>query len=246
MTDIISKSLRSLFEPRIFKFIFVPFFVSLLLLVLGVWLSFDFWLGFVRHGWSFVEPYTVAWTPQFLRDFLAFTGPLMHLFFFLFLVGLFFPLMMIFNLGITSFLASTAMVKTIAAKDYPELVIQGSGRTAASLWNLVWASVVYVVLWLITFPLWLVPLMQLILPVVLTAGYNRKICTFDALTEFANDDEFKKLMHTTKKRGFLTGVLTAFINYIPFAFLISPVLTMIAFSHLALSELSLERQAKIK
>lgn len=246
MTEIISRSIKSLFEPIIFKFIFVPFFVSLVALFLGVWLTFDFWLAFVKQGWSFVEPYSTAWTPQFLQDFFAFLGPFFHFLFFISLLGLFFPLMIVINLGVTSFLASTKMVKTIAAKDYSHLTIEGHGRTVASLWNLIWASVLYIFLWVITLPLWLIPGAQLILPILLTAGYNRRICTFDALTEFADDDEFKKLMQLTKKRGYLVGLLTAFINYIPFAFLISPVLTMIAFSHLALSELSLERNQKIK
>lgn len=246
MTDIITKSFRSLFEPKIFKFIFVPFLVSLIALFLGVWLTFDFWLAFIRHGWSFVEPYSTAWIPQLLQNFLAFLGPFFHFLFFVSLIGLFFPLMIVINLGVTSFLASTKMVKTIAEKDYPQLVIKGYGRTAGSLWNLLWASFLYIFLWVITLPLWLVPGAQVLLPIMLTAGYNRRICTFDALTEFANDEEFNKLMHATKKRGFLTGIMTALINYIPFAFLISPVLTMIAFSHLALSELSLERQQKIK
>lgn len=171
---------------------------------------------------------------------------LFYFLFFISLLSLFFPLMIVINLGVTSFLASTKMVKTIAAKDYSHLTIEGHGRTVASLWNLIWASVLYIFLWVITLPLWLIPGAQLILPILLTAGYNRRICTFDALTEFADDDEFKKLMQLTKKRGYLVGLLTAFINYIPFAFLISPVLTMIAFSHLALSELSLERNQKIK
>lgn len=248
MTELISKTFQSLFEPKIFKYIFLPFLVSIVALLLFVWLSFDFWLAFIKYGWAYFQPLSdgfARYIPNWLSQFIIFLGPIFHFIFFLALVGLFFPLMVIISLGVTSFLASTSMVKVIASKDYPELTLQGHSRVGLGLWNLAKASFLYLFFWVVTLPLWLIPMMQLVLPLVLTAEFNRRVCTFDALTEHANNEEFEKIRRSPRKKGFMVGLLTASINYIPFAFMISPVLTMIAFCHLALTQLSLERKAKI-
>ena len=147
------------------------------------------------------------------------------------------------NLATTSLLGSTYLVHFIARRDYKDLQLMGRPRFAEGLTNTLTSSVLFLFFWLITLPLWLIPGLALILPVMLTAWLNRRIGSFDALTDFATDEELKIQLEMNTTRGFFLGLVTALLNYVPLAFLIAPVLTMVAFIHLNLTSLRLARRS---
>ncbi len=161
------------------------------------------------------------------------------LFFILFVFS--FPIIIMLNLALVSILASNYLVQFIARREYPDLIVRGRPRFARGFKNTLVSSALFLIFWIATVPLWLVPGVALVLPVMLTAWFNRRVCAFDALTEFTTDDELNALLQMNSGQGFVLGLFTALLNYVPMAFLISPVLTMVAFIHLNLTSLQSAR-----
>lgn len=245
LRKILSQTFASLFYPQVLLFLFLPFLISIIIVGLLLVLTWGFWTGLLSEGLMFANPFWQTFLsslPFILVHLFQALAPLLPILFFIALFALAFPLIVVLNLGITSFLASTYLVHFIAAKDFPELQKKGQGRWALGLWKTIRSSLFYLIFWVLTFPLWLIPLVQLILPIVLTAWLNRQICSFDALTDFADDNELKTLLQKTASQGYVLGLITAGFNYIPFALFFSPVLTMVAYIYLELENLKLHRQ----
>ena len=179
--------------------------------------------------------------PEFFHSTLNFLSAAAPWILFIFLLALSFPIVIVLNLVIVSALASTYLVKFIARKDYPGVAIRGHSRFWEGVWNSISSSFLFLLLWLVTIPFWLVPGAALILPILLTAWLNQRICSFDALSDFASDEEMRGLRGQRIDSDFVLAALTAFLNYIPFAFFIAPVMTMTAFIHLSLSRLQAAR-----
>ncbi len=71
---------------------------------------------------------------------------------------------------------------------------------------------------------------------------DRQICTFDALTEFATDEEFSEIRQSTSGRAYALGLVTASLNYFLLALFFAPVLTMVAIIYMALGNLQIRRE----
>ncbi len=244
LSSVLGSSLKSLLYPQVVLLMFIPFLVSIALVGFGLWLSWGFWMNFFVSGTLALQTYWV-WllenTPEsfhFLFRVLSSVAPWI-LFFALFALS--FPIVIMLNLMMVSFLASTYLVKLIARREYPDLDPKGHPRFLKGFANTFASSVLFLFFWVITLPLWLIPGLALILPLLLTAWFNRRICTFDALTDFATDSELKYHQDLNSTSGFVLGLMTAGLNYLPLGFLVAPILTMLAFIHLNLSSLRLAR-----
>ncbi len=244
LQKILGQMLQSLFYPQIALLLFLPILISIITVSLFIGLTWSFWSGLFQSGLLYLTPFwqtLLSSLPLFLVQLLQGLAPFLPVLFFIMLFALAFPLIVVLNLLITSVLASNYLVNFIARKDFPDLQKKGQGRWALELWNSISASFLFLLAWIVTFPLWLIPLAQLILPVLLTAWLNRKICSFDTLTEFADDHELKTLPQRTAGRGYVLGLITAGFNYFPLAIFFSPVLTMVAFIYMNLGNLRVHR-----
>lgn len=247
LSSVLKKSFITLFQPRVFVLFFLPFFFSLGLLIFGLWMSWEFWLGWATQGLKILDPawpYVMQFIPAIIWPYLQAMTPILHLLFFVLLVGVSLPLVVVVNLILISILTSSYLVQTIAKSFYPELEKKGESGGLAGVWNTLSSSFLYLVAWFVLLPFWIVPGVQVLLPILLTAWLNRRICTFDALVEYATKDELHLLKEKTAGTGYILGLVTSGLNYIPLALLISPVVTMVAFIHLQLEALQLDRRQK--
>ncbi len=249
LAPLLGSMFGSLLYPQVVLLIFLPFMASIILVGLGLWLSWDFWSSYFYNGASMLQPYwqsVMQSSPSFLQSlfsFLSFMAPWV-LFFILFALS--YPVVIALNLLIVSLLASTYLVRFIARRDYKDLALHGRARLAEGLWNTFSSALLFLFLWIVTLPLWIIPGAAFILPLTLTAWFNRRVCTFDALTDFASDIEIRQQKKLTSQQGYYLGLITAGLNYIPLAFLISPVLTMVGFIHLNLTSLQNQRHSQDK
>lgn len=241
---VLSGIFKSLLYPEIVLTMFLPFFVSLVLVIMGLWFSRDFWMSYVASGPLAFQPYWM-WlferSPGWLHPVLNFLSAVAPWVLFLILLALCYPLVIVMNLIFVSILVSAYLVKLIARRDFKDLEFKGRSRLAEGLANTLTSSALFLFFWLLTLPLWLIPGAGLVLPFLLTAWLNRRICTFDALTDLATDEEMKSIPLETSTSGYVLGLVTTAMNYIPFAFFISPVLTMVGFAHLNLQALQSKR-----
>lgn len=236
-------SFLDLFRPRILMLMFVPPVASILFWAL---MGYIFWgpiLGFAAFfGEKFlfiqsIPPWMIDWfsiTPDSVVTALA--GILAIL--------LIVPLAIITSLVMTSLLVMPVVISHVS-KSFPGLEKRGSGVFRASVKNLVKSSIIYVILWVITLPLWMIPGVGFAVPIILNGYLNYRIFSYDALGEHASLDEIQALMKTKRVDFFLMGILVSAPMIVIFLYLILPVYGALAFTRLALTELQSLRQKEL-
>ncbi|MBC7464467.1 MAG: EI24 domain-containing protein [Bdellovibrio sp.] len=234
------QTLKSIFYPEIILLLFLPLAISAVVVALLFLLMAGSLTSIYQAG---LQTLTSGSAHSWFGSYFDWLAPAFPFIFILLLIAIAFPLIVVCNLFLTSILASSYLVKLIAKRDFPGLQPKGKARFVEGLLNSVVSVLIYLLAWIVTLPLWLIPGFQVALPVLLTAWLNRRICAFDALTDFASDAEFKQVYAETKNKSYLVGLITAGFNYVPLAFFISPVFTMVAFIYFHLAILQAKRSA---
>jgi uncharacterized protein involved in cysteine biosynthesis len=232
--DALARALRDLFSLRVLWVVVWPMLLALLLwLALGVtfWSSFSGWIaqGLDAIGiqaWiADLEPVWVAHGIQ----------ALLHLL-------LFIPLVYLTALVITALFAMPALIRMVAGRDYPELEREQGGGLIGSLWNAVVALLLFIALWIVTLPLWLIGV-GVIVPFVAAAWLNQRLFRYDALAEHASASEMATLFKSERAGWWGLGLLTGLVQFVPLLNLFGPVLAALAFIHYGLARLARQRSA---
>lgn len=124
---------------------------------------------------------------------------------------------------------------------YPQLRRHGSDRVMQSAWVSGVATMVYLAGWLLTLPLWLVPGFAFILPVGWLAWFNARTLSFDALTNYANNDELAAVRKRFRGSFFVLGAVGALMAHIPILGFFAASFTALMFAVAALEALSRQR-----
>lgn len=230
MFEALSLATRDFFRPRMLGLVLWPLLGSILLwLVLGIFL----WHPLVNGLQN------LASVPA-LRNLLG--EHVLHWFSeFSVLIALLLvmpPLVQVSALLITATIAMPVMLRDVSARDYAQLERRRGGGIAGSVWNALAATLIYLLLWLLTLPLWFFVVPALVLPVVLGGWYNDRLFRYDALAEHASGDEYALLQRRAGGQFFLIGCVGALIQLVPLLNLIAPVYSGLCFVHLGLAELA--------
>jgi hypothetical protein len=146
------------------------------------------------------------------------------------------PLIIITTLIITTIFVMPALIKLVANRNYPELKRENGGSLSGSIINAVLASGVFVLVWVITLPLWTIGV-GIIIPFVAAAFMNQQLFRYDALSEHASKQEIKIICATNRFSLWGLGLLTGFIQFVPLLNLLAPIFTALAFIHFGLGHL---------
>jgi len=227
--DAVARALRDLFSLRVLWVVVWPMLVAILLwLVLGVtfWSTFSGWLtqGLDAIGiqtWlAEIEPVWIANGIQLL----------LHLM-------LFVPAVMLTALVITALFGMPALIRVVAERDYPDLGRENGGGMIGSVWNAGIAIIVFIVLWVVTLPLWLIGV-GVIVPFVAAAWLNQRLFRYDAIAEHADADEMAALFKQERGGWWGLGMLTGLLQFVPLLNLLAPVVAALAFIHFGLARLA--------
>jgi CysZ protein len=230
MSDALAAALRDFFRPAMFGLVLWPLLGSLLLWGL---LGFLFWHDLVsglQHLAS-VPVLSRVLGDTVLHWFAAFSVTIA-----LFLV--FPPLVQATALLITSIIAMPRMVRHVAGERYPQLERRHGGSAVGSLWNGISATLIYLLLWLASLPLWLFLLPGTVVAVLLNGWLNDRMFRYDALAEHAGREEYAALKARARGRFFGLGLVAALIQMVPLLNLITPVYAGLSFVHFGLAELA--------
>jgi CysZ protein len=146
---------------------------------------------------------------------------------------------------LTAVLVLPLMLNHLAARDYPDLARQGKENFVAATWNSVWAAVLFVIGWVVTLPLWLIPGLGLFLPLFWMAWLNRRTFAYDSLAEHATEEEWRELRKRQAMPLLLLGFATAALTHVPFLGLLAPSLSALAYIHFCLESLRRLRQGAV-
>lgn len=219
---------RDLFQFRVLWIVIWPALAAALLwLVVGVvfWDTFSGWIagGLTAIG---IQPWLDGVEPRWIAHGIQ---AVLHLI-------LFVPLVFLTALVITALFAMPALISLVADRDYPALEREKGGNIAANLLNALLAIGIFMAIWMITLPLWLIGV-GVVVPFIAAAYLNQRMFRFDALAEHASPEEMKALFSQYQSSWWGLGLLTGFFQFIPLLNLFAPVLTALAFIHFGLARL---------
>jgi len=229
------RALRSLLTPGILWHLLWPTVLSVVFWIAVAWMSWDTVGAGVER--LFVEVGWLNWL-QMRWEASALAGAL---FVKVVLVLLLIPLIYGTALFIVAVFALPLMLERVAAKDYPELERRDGGTLAGSLSNALMAVAVFLVGWVVTLPLWLIPGMAIVLPVLLAGYLNYRGFSYDALSAHAGADEIDAVLVRERGGLYLAGIVAGLLAFIPVINLVAPAYAGLAFIHYCLETLRRER-----
>ena len=227
--EAISRAFRDMFQFQVLWIIIWPILAAgLLWLALGVvfWNTFSVWIasGLTAIGiqtWlEGVEPRWIAYGIQGIAHLILFV-----------------PLVFVTALVVTALFAMPALIRLVANRNYPHLKTEQGGGFAGSVLNALIAVGIFVAIWVVSIPLWLVGA-GVIIPFVATAYLNQRLFRYDALAEHASREEMGAIFSAQRPSLWGLGFLTGLMQFIPFLNLVAPVLAALAFIHFGLARLS--------
>jgi uncharacterized protein involved in cysteine biosynthesis len=227
------RSFTTLGRGRVWLYFFGPAIVAVLIMI-GLSL-----LVLERLIASFVElppmSWISAWGALWLAHLLAALGG------WLLLLSASYVVAML----LTALVVLPLLLNHLAATDYPELARMGSDSVAAATWNSVSAALLFMLGWLLTMPLWLVPGLGLVLPFFWIAWLNRRTFAYDALAVHASDDEWRALRREQALPLLTLGLVMALLAHVPFVGLLAPSLAALAYVHFCLEALRRLRRGAV-
>ena len=232
---VLARAMRDLAQPRIFAVLFLPMLGAI---VLWSVLAFFFWDAWTESFRSLIEGTAVTrwlaargvtWVLESLSVVVV--------------IALLVPATLITAVLITELVAMPVVV-SVVSRAYPALEKRPGGSIAGSLANAAAGIAIFLVLWLVTLPLWLTGIGALILPPLVSAYLNQRLLRYDALSEHASREEYREIVSRHKARLYGLGVMLAPLYYVPFVNLAAPVISGLAFTHFGLGALAALRQQR--
>ncbi|HMV00930.1 MAG TPA: EI24 domain-containing protein [Rhodocyclaceae bacterium] len=227
------RTLASLRDRKIWALILAPAAFSLVL-----WIALAFWGLGVFVDWLLGHPpmtLLVAWGVAWLAHILAYLGGWMAIFACAYLTASLLAAVLILPL----------LLKHLANGEYRDVAAMGKDSFVAATVNSVLASVLFVLGWLLTLPLWLVPGLSIVLPLLLMAWFNRRTFAYDALSMHATPAEWTALRRDYRQPLFMLGLTMALLAHVPVIGLFVPALAALAFVHMGLEALRRSRGGAI-
>lgn len=156
------------------------------------------------------------------------------------------PLIYATALLIVATVALPLMLERVAKRDYADLDQRRGGTIGGSIANATIATLVFLAAGLITFPLWLIPGMAVVLPLLLSAYLNQRAYRYDALMQHADAQEMRAVVAGQRRGLYLVGVGAGLLAYVPFLNLLAPAFAGLTFVHFCLEALRRHRRSQRK
>jgi len=205
-----ARALVSQLHPRMLMLTVVPFILATVL-----------WGGMLWWGW---EP--IMTNARTLLEGSAFTSWIYSMLDWLglqslrtvvaplFVLTLAIPLVIASMLIFISLFSVPAVVRHLD-RSYPDLLKAHGGSIAGSVFQALGNTVVFLLLMIVTLPLWLIPPFFALIPPVLWGWLTYRVMTYDALSEHATAEERKTLMKRHRVPLLAIGVAVGLLGSAP-------------------------------
>ena len=210
MQQIITKNLQDMLSKDFILFVIKIGFISFALTLLFAW---SMW-GLVTN---IIASY-LSWIPW---EWLQTSGATVAAFSFTYML-------FIIMVALLTSLYSEKLLIALAKKRYPDVPVVGSANIATSILLTLKASVVFLLLFIITLPLLFIPLLGQVLILYLWSILLKEPTIYDVGALFIND---KKTLKEKKKKTRVLAMIAALFNYIPLVNIFAPVFAQILFLH---------------
>jgi hypothetical protein len=227
--DALGRAFKSLLHPKMLVLTLWPMLLALVFWGAVAWFFWDQWTaGLNGYAQSIgAEDKLAEWGFKWLAGWLITA----------LLISLLLPVIYVTALAFAAIFAMPVMLNFVAARDYPELEKKHGGTFIGSIWNTIVAIGVFLILWVVTLPLWLFPFGVVIVPILLAAYLNQRLFRYDALADHASQEEYALIRERAHGRLFTMGGILGFAHYVPVLNFFTPIYIGLAYIHLCLEEL---------
>jgi hypothetical protein len=156
----------------------------------------------------------------------------------------FVPLFYVTTMVLVATVALPMMLDRVARRDYADLEQRHGGSSMGSIGNTLAALLWFVLIMAASLPLWLIPGVALVAPVLATGWLSQRVFGYDALMLHADRDEFVRLRRESRPQMLLLGGGITLLAYVPVVNIVAPSLSGLAFVHFLLEALRRERHER--
>jgi len=224
--------LANLFHPRMLWLMVWPMLVSLAVwgtTALVMWTRLALWLAELFNQWALgIVRIELGQLAYFLANVA--------------LLLLFVPLVYLTALFILGAFGMQKMVDHVATRSFPQLERRRGGSTAGSVWNAIVAFGGMLLLFVVSLPLWLIPVLWPVITLAILTWVNQRLLRYDALAEHADAAEMARVFRQHRGPLLMLGFLLALVAYVPFVGFIAPVVFGLAYIRYLLGALASIRQ----
>ena len=215
MNRIITKSLQDILSGEVLLFVLKITFASVLVTALFVWIFGGFLSGFITTY--------LSWIPW---EWLQTTGAsvaTMAIAYMLFIVVI----------SVTTSLMVEPLLIKLAHKHYPGVPVVGSPNISTSVLLSIRSALIFLILFLFTFPLLFIPVFGQVWMLWLWSIILKAPTAYDVSSLFISD---KKLIKEKTKKSTLIAMIASLFNYVPVLNIFAPVFAQILFLHYILKD----------
>lgn len=234
------RALVSQLHPKMLAALFLPFIIAglgVIVLLWGVWTPLTNYMNAHASDWDFVNTVDQWMLAAGLFSLKVYLTPILA-------AALLLPMAGILGIVIAAVFVMPIVLRHIGTRNYSDVMRQGKHATAVGAWNALWVGLIFVVGWVLTMPLWLIPPLAVLLPIFWWAYAFNRMLRVDALVEHATGPERRLLWRRHNGKYWLIGLLVGLLNLFPPAWLILPVFSALVFGHFSLEVLRQQRNSQ--
>ena len=209
MLDAFWRAMAYCLRPRVIVLSLVPLLV--MLAAVGGW-SYFYWASSVAAmhqalagGWLAM---VFGWLGQGAEGFATAVAPLAVL-------VLATPVAVVLAVLVIAFSMTPALLRMVTARRFPLLEKKHGTGFAASTLKALGATLLAVLAFAITMPLWLIPPLVLIVPPVIWGWLTYRVMSVDALAEHASKAERDTLLRRHRWPLLVMGIVTGYLGMAP-------------------------------
>lgn len=214
MQKIISRSLSDILSPMVLSFILKIGIGSILLWIVLLWVSWDSYEAIIASYIAKI-PFVGSW--EWIQSSGSFVVAL--------IVGY---MLVIITISVATSLFSEPILTALAKKHYPNQPAIGRANIATSIYISIKASIVFIIAFLVSFPLIFVPIIGQVWMLWLWSLLIKEPNTYDVGSLFVSDKS--ELKAKGVKSGMIAMIASLF-NYIPLLNIFAPLFGQILFLH---------------
>ncbi len=210
MKTIITKSLQDMLSKDVILFVLKMGLISLAITSILTW---NMWEALNNIISSYL-----SWIPW---EWLQTSGASVATFSFAYML-------FIIIVSLLTSLYSEKLLIALAKKRYPDIPVVGSANISTSILLTLKASIIFLLLFMITLPLLFIPMFGQVLVLYLWSILLKEPTIYDVGALFISD---KKILKEKKKKTRVLAMIAALFNYIPLVNIFAPVFAQILFLH---------------
>ena len=215
MNKIITKSLQDILSKDVILFVLKMGLISLAVTTILAWNMWDTLTDIISSY--------LSWIPW---EWLQTSGASVATFSFAYML-------FIILVSLLTSLYSEKLLIDLAKKRYPDIEVVGSANLSTSIILTLKASIIFLLLFILTLPLLFIPIFGQIVLLYLWSILLREPTIYDVGSLFINE---KKILKEKKKKTRVLAMLASLFNYVPLVNIFAPVFAQILFLHHILGE----------